>query len=128
MRRITVAVALPVVLLTPAGCSDANDAASGAKQAATGAASDAASQATEKAKDEAADKMTQEICKFVRGSGPLADGAADAKDKAAVGQLAAASEYSGVPDEFLKPLNAVASGGKGEAKDAITDLKKSCAA
>jgi hypothetical protein len=128
MRRTVVALALPAVLLAPTGCSDAKEAASGAKQAATGAASDAASQATERAKAKAADKMTQEICKFVQGSGPLADGAADAGDRAAARQLASAAEYSGVPDEFLKPLKAVASGAKGDAKDAITDLKKSCSA
>ncbi len=109
------------MLLLPTGCGDVQDAASGA-------ASDAVAQATESAKAEAANQVKTRICEFVAESGPLADGAATAGERAAAGQLATAAEDSGVPAEFVAPLKTVATGAKDDTKGAITDLQQSCAA
>jgi uncharacterized lipoprotein len=109
MRRsaaLLLAVPLAIVL---AGCSQVQDAV-------TGAAKDAASQAAQAA---AAEVMNQ-VC------APLRDGVVSAADVQLFGALVSTAQAAGLDAQFLGPLEQIAGAGDQVPADAVTALLEAC--
>lgn len=108
IRARLLLLALPLVSLL-AGCSQA-------QEATTGAASSAASQA----RTAAADEVKRKIC------APVQDGKISAQDKQVLTGLAATAKTAGVPAEITDPLDQIAKAGDQAPADAVTALRKAC--
>ena len=110
--RTSLVVLAVAVLAT--GCSQVQDAA-------TGAASDAASQAATQVGKAAADQVKKEICSRVQ------DGQVSAQDKQVLSGLVSAAKTAGVPAEITTPLEQVAQSCDEAPAEAVDALKNACA-
>ena len=112
MRRLAATALVLTALLS--GCSDVQDAA-------TGAASDAASAAATAAARAAAREAQQQVCSRIQ------DGQVSAQDKQVLAGLVAAAKAGGVPAEITGPLDQIAQSGDQPPAEAVDALREACA-
>ena len=107
-HRYAALAAVPLLLLL-VGCSQVQDVAQDV-------ASDAASQAA----SAAADRVQEEICTAI-GDGQISE-----QDQTVLSGLLVGAEASGVPAEFVTPLEDIAQAGDQLPADAVTALNTAC--